>query len=124
MFIVAARKLIRNKWLSLCLVVGLLAAVALVTSIPMYSEGALQRVLRKDLIDYRDRTGYYPGGFTVRTLMSSTEDSIGNLLGLPDYTAAIEKSLLESLPLPVIIKTFRVNLKSLFALTSLEEDDK
>ena len=124
MLVVAARKLVRNKWLSLCLIVGLLAAVALVTSIPMYSEGALQRVLRKDLIDYRDRTGYFPGGFTVRALMSSNEDNTEAVLNLPAHTAEMRNSLLQSVPLPVIIQTFRMNLKSLFALKSLDSDEK
>lgn len=59
------RKMLKNKWLELSLLFGLILSVALVSSMPIYTEAILQRMLVKELENYQITTGDYP--LTYRT---------------------------------------------------------
>ena len=50
-----------NRWLVLALLAGSVLSVALLASIPIYTDGVLQRLLTRDLERYQERTGRYPG---------------------------------------------------------------
>ena len=65
MFFLVRKKIINNKWLMLCLLIGSILAVAMVASIPIYSDGILQRMLTKDLEQFQTDTGYYPGRYVM-----------------------------------------------------------
>ena len=67
----ALRKLIKNGWLTICLLGGCLLAVAVASSIPIYTEGVLQRMLIKDLESYQRTGGKYPGTYYVKTNFSA-----------------------------------------------------
>lgn len=54
------RKMLKNKWLELSLLFGLVLSVALVSSMPIYTEAILQRMLVKELENYQISTGAYP----------------------------------------------------------------
>ncbi len=123
MLILAYRKLVRNGWLTLCLCGGLIVAVALVTSIPMYTEGALQRVLRQDSIDYRNDRNRYPGGFIVTSNVNSAHDSLEAFKQLPVYESEIERRLLADIPLPLVASTSRLDLKSMFVSDPRRENE-
>ena len=43
------RKIISNSWKVLCLLLGSILVVGMICSIPIYSNGILQRLLTKDL---------------------------------------------------------------------------
>ena len=66
MFYIAYRKIINNKYLMLCILAGFILVVALVASIPMYTDAILQRMLTKDLEAYQKRTNIYPGRYTAK----------------------------------------------------------
>lgn len=59
------RKMLKNKWLELSLLFGLVLSVALVSSMPIYTEAILQRMLVKELENYQVTSGSYP--LTYRT---------------------------------------------------------
>ena len=50
-----------NRWLVLALLAGSVLSVALLASVPIYTDGVLQRLLTRDLERYQERTGRYPG---------------------------------------------------------------
>lgn len=50
-------------WMILSLLIGSIMAVALVSCIPVYTEGILQRMLTKDLENYQRESGVYPGTY-------------------------------------------------------------
>jgi putative ABC transport system permease protein len=54
------RKMLKNKWLELSLLFGLILSVALASSMPIYTEAILQRMLVKELEQYQQTTGTYP----------------------------------------------------------------
>lgn len=59
------RKMLKNKWLELSLLFGLILSVALVSSMPIYTEAILQRMLVKELENFQITEGSYP--LTYRT---------------------------------------------------------
>jgi putative ABC transport system permease protein len=50
-----------NAWMVLCLLAGSVLAVALITSIPVYTDGILQRLLTRDLEDFQVSQGVFSG---------------------------------------------------------------
>jgi putative ABC transport system permease protein len=59
------RKITNNKWLFLCLLIGALSACGIISSIPLYSNAILQKVLTRDLENNHLQTRRSPGTYTV-----------------------------------------------------------
>lgn len=57
------RKMIKNKWLQLSLLFGLVLTVALSSSIPIYTNAILQRMLSQELQNLQSDSGQYPGTY-------------------------------------------------------------
>ncbi|MDF2963802.1 MAG: hypothetical protein K0S39_5537, partial [Paenibacillus sp.] len=57
------RKMVKNKWLEFSLLLGLIISVGLVSSMPIYTNAILQRLLIKDLEQLQDKRQQYPGIF-------------------------------------------------------------
>jgi putative ABC transport system permease protein len=55
------RKIISNTWKVLCLLLGSILVVGMVCSIPIYTNGILQRLLTKDLESVQANNMRYPG---------------------------------------------------------------
>jgi putative ABC transport system permease protein len=64
------RKIINNKWLFLCLLIGALSACGIFSSIPLYSNAILQKVLTRDLENDHLQTKRSPGTYTVELARS------------------------------------------------------
>ncbi|MCR2806068.1 ABC transporter permease [Paenibacillus soyae] len=61
LFVMIIRKMVQNKWLVFSLLIGIIMSVALVSSMPIYSEAILSRMLKKDLEMSQTASGRYPG---------------------------------------------------------------
>lgn len=61
LLVMILRKMVKHKWLELSLLLGLVLAVALVSSMPIYAGAILQRMLIKDLEHLQIETEQYPG---------------------------------------------------------------
>ncbi|KRE44994.1 ABC transporter permease [Paenibacillus sp. Soil522] len=61
LFVMIVRKMVQNKWLVASLFIGLVMSVALVSSMPIYSEAVLSRMLVKDLETMQTKKSVYPG---------------------------------------------------------------
>ncbi|MBC8060262.1 MAG: ABC transporter permease [Clostridiaceae bacterium] len=59
------RKMMKNRVFIFFLAVGLLISAALLSSIPMYTDGALQRLLIKDMEDFQISENKFPGSITA-----------------------------------------------------------
>jgi putative ABC transport system permease protein len=64
------RKMIKNKWLELSLLLGLILSVALISSMPIYTDAILQRMLVKDLDRLQEQSGEISGSFWSSAYMS------------------------------------------------------
>jgi len=62
------RKMLKNKWLELSLLLGLTISVALVSSMPVYTNAILERLLVKNLEAQQAATGEYPGKYMAMAL--------------------------------------------------------
>jgi len=114
-FRVVIRKMLKNKWMILCLLLGLILTVALVSCIPVYTDGVLQRLLVKDLEAYQESSGVFPGkylisanftyddGKDIRTKYDAIDNKVNNSLvpgvGLPVLT---QTQHLSTIPLPIL----------------------
>ena len=65
MFINILRKMLRNRWMTICLMLGCLLAVTTISCIPVYSNSIFQRMLMKDLENYQVEENKYPGNYLV-----------------------------------------------------------
>ncbi|MEX2415161.1 MAG: FtsX-like permease family protein [Paenibacillaceae bacterium] len=64
------RKMVKNKWLELSLLMGLVLIVAMVSSMPIYTDAILQRMLIKDLEQKQTTSNIYSGGYTASVTFS------------------------------------------------------
>lgn len=64
LLIMIGRKMLKNKWLELSLLLGLILSVALVASMPIYTNAILHRMLIKDLELIQTNENKYPGNLT------------------------------------------------------------
>jgi putative ABC transport system permease protein len=67
LLIILARKILNNKWMILSLLIGSILTVAMVSSVPIYSNGVLQRMLTKDLESYQQNYGAFPGRLSIKS---------------------------------------------------------
>ena len=65
MLFLVFRKIFNNKWLVSSLLLGMVLTVAMVCSIPLFTNGILQRVLVKDLQSYQQTRQRYPGQYEI-----------------------------------------------------------
>ena len=65
MFLITIRKMLSNKWMLICTLLGSIITVALLSSIPTYTEGITQRILIKDLENSQQAKGIFPGGYQL-----------------------------------------------------------
>ncbi|MBP7175682.1 MAG: ABC transporter permease [Thermoclostridium sp.] len=103
------RKIINNKWLFLCLLIGALAACGVFSTIPLYTNAILQKVLTKDLENNHLQKGKSPGAYTVQL-------TGGGQYGKPiaDQVRDIaQRQLSESFSLPAVDQLYSVRLNTL-----------
>lgn len=64
------RKMRSTRWMVLCLFIGFLLAAGMMSTVPIYMNSSLQRILIKDMQAYQTETGLYPGEYIVSTSIS------------------------------------------------------
>ena len=91
------RKMRNTKWMVLCLFIGFLMAAGMMSTVPIYMDSSLQRILIKDMQAYQEETGLYPGEYVVsRSLQLKTApeerlNTLNHLTGLvEERTSAID----------------------------------
>jgi len=109
------RKMIKNKWLMFSLLLGMMISVALVSTMPIYSEAILSRMLVKDLEQMQQDRGVYPGSFYAKISFGqeSTEQR-KQVLAEVDRFMANEGS--KGYTLPIIEKVVQRNTRSMEAV--------
>lgn len=65
MFTIVWKKMVKNKWMTLCLLLGSLFVVNAMCIVPMYTQGILERMLKKDFERSQISTGAYPGRVNI-----------------------------------------------------------
>jgi putative ABC transport system permease protein len=71
MFFIVFKKMLKNKWMILCLLAGFIIAIAMISSIPMYTSGIMQRMLTKDLENFQaEQSDTFPGRYLIKQSIS------------------------------------------------------
>ncbi|MBE6836966.1 MAG: FtsX-like permease family protein [Ruminococcus sp.] len=65
MFTLLFRKMRNTKWMVICLLVGFVMASAMMSTIPIYMNASLQRMLIKDMEAFQVEKNVYPGLYEV-----------------------------------------------------------
>ncbi|MFC0210871.1 FtsX-like permease family protein [Paenibacillus chartarius] len=73
LFIMILRKMINNKWLELSLLFGLILSVALASSMPIYTNAILQRLLIQEMQQLQLASNQYPGIYWISAPMSAQD---------------------------------------------------
>lgn len=63
-----------TKWMVLCLFIGFLLAAGMMSTIPIYMDASLQRMLIKDMEQYQIDNNKYPGLYSVTKTLQITAD--------------------------------------------------
>lgn len=91
--------MLNTRVMVLCLFIGFLMAAGMMSTVPVYMDSSLQRILIKDMQAYQEETGLYPGEYvasrTLQLRMSADErmealDSLSKLAA--ERTALIDMS--------------------------------
>ncbi len=103
------KKIIKNIWLYLCLLLGFVLVIAVVCEIPVYTNAVLNKMLQNDLIEQYNSTGKYPGSYEASTELIWTEANPD--AGLKREAKAdemIQNRLLPSVPLDIVTEQYRL----------------
>lgn len=91
MFTLLFRKMRNTKWMVLCLFIGFLLAAGMMSTVPIYMDASLQRILIKDMQAYQEATGLYPGEYVVSTTMKMKTSQEERLSTLETLTSLVEE---------------------------------
>lgn len=116
MIVIVMRKMVKNGWLVLCLLLGLIIAVALVSSIPVYSSGVLQKMLIKEMENYQQNSGSYPGAcqFSLFFRSETNQKDRYALLTELDRYVKTDVSKLLNIPFFTLVEDMETDLYSLY----------
>jgi putative ABC transport system permease protein len=123
LFVMIIRKMVQNKWLVSSMFFGILITVALVGTMPIYSEAILSRMLVKDLETFQNERGIYPG--THWSMMGFYNESIEKRAS---RIAEVDKFMTETagpgfgIPIKELVRERRT--KSVIFIPEGEEDSK
>lgn len=123
MYFMIFKKMLRNKWLVLCLLLGILLAIAMISSIPMYSSGILQRMLIKDLENYQTDSGVYPGRYQIKNNLfyhSKPESRVDLFLMINEK---ITQEFVLEIPLPTLSEVTLLSINYIKAYKSTGDTD-
>src|SRR5690625_625591 len=118
------RKMFNNRWLTGSLFLGLVIAVSLVSSIPIYTSGVMQKLLIRELEEHQIETNEFPGVFNFSdSFFSPVENPGESFLKVEE----IQKELTHNVGLPVLdenIMMGTINLKVDYEDESRREEEK
>jgi putative ABC transport system permease protein len=72
LLIIAFRKILKNKWLVVCQLLGLMISVATVSSIPIYTQAVMQKSLIKELEGYQEINNKFTGSYLISMVNDDT----------------------------------------------------
>jgi putative ABC transport system permease protein len=96
------RKIAANKWMVASLLIGVVLAVAMVTTIPIYSRGILTRLLLRDLQRYQELRGAYPGGLEVSGYLTLDGDTDDKLAYYDELTEVVDREVRRRIAAPIL----------------------
>jgi putative ABC transport system permease protein len=128
--------MLNNKWMLICTLLGAIITVALLSSIPTYTEGIMQRMLTKDFDNSLEATKVYPGGYQINFEGFWIPKNEKSYQIFQSYDKKVENEISKKINLPILAQaTFEnaglfsiakndANRKATTTLCSLSELEK
>lgn len=121
MFTILLRKMRKTKWMVLCLFVGFLMAAGMMSTVPIYMDASLQRMLIKDMEQYQIDTQTYPGQYvTSKTLQFGTP--VQSQLDLINSITAETQNRVNKVGIPVANSKTVVRDDFLYVVNGTKDD--
>lgn len=117
MFLLALRRMFRCKWMIVCLLVGTIMATSIVSCIPIYTDGILQRMLTRDLENSQKETGIYPGAYCFSADLQYTFDYKDRPKAFNFFNQRIVGGLADSFSLPILAKQREIEIDGFEMIT-------
>ncbi|MBN1698649.1 MAG: ABC transporter permease [Spirochaetales bacterium] len=111
MFRFVLKKMINNRLMVGCLLAGFILAVAMVASIPLYTSGILQRLLKSDLESYQTKTRSFPGNYLVAANVRYLDED-ERLPAYINLKSNLFAELIPQIPIPVLSVSEEVTIDS------------
>jgi putative ABC transport system permease protein len=108
MFFVILRKMFKNKWLSLCLLLGFTLAIATISSIPLFTQGATFKEYTKYLKEYQISSNKYPGGSLIEKILDP-KDNVDYSRLFQSTENLINKDLINKMSIPLLSRTYKIS---------------
>ncbi|MCK4515551.1 MAG: hypothetical protein KAU31_09855, partial [Spirochaetaceae bacterium] len=108
MLLFVLRKMAANRWMVASLLIGVILAVAMVTTIPIYSRGILTRLLLRDLQIYQETSGRFPGLVEVTGHLPLGRESETKLNFYDEYSSAVQREVDRGLAIPILSQAHRL----------------
>lgn len=91
MFTLLLRKMRNTKWMVFCLLIGFIMASAMMSTIPIYMNASLQRMLVKDMDAFQEEFMIYPGSYNTSKSFKSGMASDSQLQTMKDYVKTVDE---------------------------------
>jgi putative ABC transport system permease protein len=124
LFLLVMRKMLRNKWMVICLTIGCLLAVATISCMPIYSNSIYQRMLIKDLENYQLENNQYPGRYVINQYVAQNASGEEFLANYHQSESIIQDGFIEQLGLPVLAESKRLTAKPMRVLPDIYAGDE
>ena len=95
MFTLLIRKMMKTKWMVLCLFIGFLMAAGMMSAVPIYMDASLQRMLIKDMESYQLSSGDYPGIYSVNKTVSASMGTAEQVNLIDELPALVDEQISE-----------------------------
>lgn len=99
MFTLLLRKMRNTKWMVFCLLIGFLIAAAMMSTIPIYMNASLQRMLVKDMEALREEYEIYPGTYNTSRSFKGSMSAEEQRNAVAEYMGIVEEQF-DELGLP------------------------
>ena len=120
MLLMVLRKMLNNKWMVICLLTGAVLAVAMVSSIPIYTDGVLQRMLTKDLEELQVSTGKFPGRYLIDASIYAHYDVENRIKAYHMIRDRVTKQMVKEIDLPILAETEDIMIDYLNATPEIQ----
>jgi len=114
MLIFALKKMLRNKWMVLCLLIGAIVFVAVLSVIPTYSNAVYRHMLFRDLESQRIADDIYPGDWVLTVQIRTDDDLSESYSRASRIRQRVEDIHIPSIDLPVLASRTHYSLDRFF----------
>jgi putative ABC transport system permease protein len=121
LFKTVLRRMFSNFWMIVCLLLGSILATALVSCIPIYTDGIMQRMLTKDMENYQLEKGEFPGEYQVTLTLNYNYKREDRVKALRYFEKEILTKKIPQLDLPLLYVSQGITMGNLNIPLTIEE---